>query len=97
MFHVFTCEVYRRHHGRDRGACAGMDLGKAPEKEPVLGHCTDQLRHVKHGAQEAGRENGNTCGDIEKRVRLGHLPPCLHGVRCLAVLSLIPMDRCLRI
>jgi len=97
VFHLFTCQVYRRHYGHDRGTCEGMDLSKAPEKEPILGHCTDQLRHVKYGAQEAGRENGNICGDLEARDSLGHLLPCLHGVRCLALLSLIPMDRCLRI
>ena len=97
MCFIFTCEVYRRHNGRDRGACEGMDLGKAPEKEPILGHCTDQLRHVKYGAQEAGRENGNTCADLERRDSLGHLLLCLHGVRCLALLSLIPRDRYLRI
>ena len=96
-FCLFTCKTSRRHDGPDGGACAGMNLGKAPEKEPILGHCTDQLRHVKYDAQEAGRENGNICGDFEARDSLGHLLPCLHGVRCLALLSLIPTDRYLRI
>ena len=61
----------------------GMDLGKAPEKEPVLSHCTGETRHEKYAKQKAGKENRNTCGDVEKRDRLGHLLSCLHGVRCL--------------
>ena len=44
---------------------AGIDLSKSPEKEPIICHYADQLKHGEHGAQEAGREHGNTCEDVE--------------------------------
>lgn len=53
VFHVFTCE-FTEDHSHDRGACRAGS-GQGPE-EPVLGHCTDQLRHVKHGAQESWKK-----------------------------------------
>lgn len=58
-----------------------------PGKEAVLSHCTGELRHEKYAKQKAGKENRNTCGDAEKRDELGYLLSCLHGVRCLALLS----------
>jgi len=40
-------------------ACADMDPGKYPEKEPILCHFVDQKRHSEHGTMESGREDGN--------------------------------------
>ena len=89
-FWLFTCEVPRGHDGRDGGACAIMDPGKSPEKEPVLCHCTDQPRSGEHGTHEAGRGNGDMREDMKKQERPGHLFPGLHGARCLSLLSLNP-------
>lgn len=89
-FCLFTCKVPRSHDGHDGGACAIMDPGKSPEKEPILCHCTDQPRHGEHDTQEAGRGNGDTCEDMKKQERPGHLLPSLHGARCPSLLSLNP-------
>ena len=54
-----TCKICSRHHGHDMDACADMDPGKYPEKEPVLCHRVDQRRHSEHGSMDSGREDGN--------------------------------------
>ena len=59
FFFFFTCKISSRHDSHDTGACADMDPGKYPEKEPVLCHRVDQRRHSEHGTIESGRENGN--------------------------------------
>ena len=68
-----------------------MDLGKAPEKEPVFCHCTDHRRGGEHGTKEAGRENGSMLGvqrsrgdqGIHSLVYMGQgiLPSCLSMLR----------------
>lgn len=68
---MFTCKSPRNYSGYDGGACADMDPGKTPEKEPVLCHGVDHPRHGEHGTQEAGGENGNVCGDMESRTDQG--------------------------
>ena len=87
-FWLFTFEVPRGHDGHDGGACAIMDPGKSPEKEPVLCHCTDQPRRGEHRTQEARGGNGDTCEDVMKQERPGHLLPRLHGAKCISLLSL---------
>ena len=62
----------------------GTDLGKSPEKEPVLCHRVDHLRHGGHGTVESGRESGSVCENVQRR---GCLLPGLHGVRCLYLVS----------
>ena len=71
-------------------ACADMDPGKYPEKEPVLCHFLDHLRHGEQGALQSGRDGGNTGGDVEKEERPGLWLSSLHGVRGLSLSCLNP-------
>ena len=68
----------------------GTDLGKFPEKEPVLCHRVDHLRHGEHGTVESGRESGSIYEMVQKQERPGCLLPGLHGVRCLSIWFLNP-------
>ena len=65
----------------------GTDLGKSPEKEPVLCHRIDHLRHGEHGTVEFGRESGSVCENVQ---RWGCLLTGLHEVRCLSIWFLNP-------
>ena len=57
----------------------GKCLGKSSEKEPVLCHFLDHLRHGEQGALQSGRDGGNTGGDVEKQERPGLWLPRLPG------------------
>ena len=82
---LLTCENSRGHGGHDGGLRAGMGPGKSSEKEPVLCHFLDHLRHGEQGALQSGRDGGNTGGDVEKEERPGLWLSSLHGVRGLSL------------
>ena len=44
-----------------------MGPGKSLEKEPILGHFLDHLRHGEQGALQSGRHGGNMGGNVEKQ------------------------------
>ena len=87
---LFTCKNSRGHDGLDPVVCAGVDPGQSPEKEPVLCHFVDQLRHPAHGAVESGGEDGNRREAMEKEDGPGLLLPSLRGIRRLPLLPLNP-------
>ena len=70
-----------------------MDLGKIPEKEPVVCHFTDQLRHDKHGTQKAGREYGDIVWTQRGRTDLGFCPLVYAGCCVLPSCLSVPMKR----
>ena len=67
-----------------------MGSGKSLEKEPILCHFLDQLKHGEQGALQSGRDGGNTGGDVEKQERPGLWLPSLPLARGLSLLSLNP-------
>ena len=56
-----------------------MGLGKSSEKEPVLCHFLDHLRHGEQGALQSGRDGGDMGGYVEKQERPGLWLPSLPG------------------
>ena len=56
-----------------------MGPRKSPEKEPILCHFLDHLRHGEQGALQSGRDGGNMGGDVEKQERPGLWLPSLPG------------------
>ena len=65
--YFFTCKNSRSQGGHDGGTGAGVDAGKSPKEEPIICHWVDHTGHGEHGTQEAGRDNEDMCGDVEKQ------------------------------
>ena len=76
---MLTCENSRENGGHDGDLRAGMGSGKSLEKEPILCHFLDQLKHGEQGALQSGRDGGNMGGDVEKQERPGLWLPSLPG------------------